>query len=318
MRINFHCRILTGLFSIFILNIVGLAEEKNSTDKVAATVNGDPIYESELSVSSKNNVLAIIDPEARNVKLERVIHSRIIRQFLKTNKIEVTEAEINAEVEDLRKNPPSAGCSCCRYPSLEAFMDANYYDMKELRGEISNNLGIDKYLDALWGIKYSSPEEQEKLIKKERPRLEKEYVRASQIFFNTYQNPDFRNNPDKVRKDIQAKALAAWRRLQKEDTFENVARQESDDTMSKSKGGLLGCIPIGVFGKSFSNAISELKAGEYSKPVETTLGFHIIRREVITKNDALNILKDDFKNQSWPDIETKAVQDAEVKQNKPQ
>lgn len=320
MKTNLQCCILTGLFLGFILSNVGLAEENNSTDKVAATVNGEPIYESELLFSSRNffNFLGSSDNDARKIRLERAIHSKIIGQFLKTNKIEVAETEINDEIEQLRKNPPSAGCACCGYPTLEAFMESNYLEIKDLRRDIANNLGIAKFLDALWERKYPSSKEREELLDKERPRIEKEYVRASHIFFNTYQNPDFRDNPYGVRKEMRAKAYAAWERLQKGDTFENVARQESDDTMSKCKGGLLGCITIDVFGKSFFMVVSELKKGEYSKPLETTLGFHIIRREPMTKNDMLKILKDDFKNQHWDEIESKAVRDAEVKQNKPQ
>ena len=212
MHIRFRSCCMTLAVSVLFLNTCLMAEDKTA-DKVAATVNGEAIYEREISVAAGlGDAIGVVSDKARQIRLERVIRSRIIGQYLKANKIEVTETEIDGEVEIARKNPPSAGCSCCRYPTLEAFMEANYYDMKELRGDILNTLGIDKYLNSLWEKEYPAGEKQEKLIQKERPRLEKEYMRVSHIFFNTFQNPELEKSPDKVRKETKEKALVAWRR----------------------------------------------------------------------------------------------------------
>jgi len=61
------------------------------------------------------------------------------------------------------------------------------------------------------------------------------------------------------------------------ETFDKVAATVSDDTMNKMNGGLLGCIKIGTFGNVLRDAKAQLKdGGEYSKPLESPFGFHII------------------------------------------
>ena len=183
--------------------------------------------------------------------------------------------------------------------------------MKELRNGISNSLGIDKYLNALWEKEYPA-EKQEELIKRERPKLEKEYVRVSHIFFNTFQNPEMENSPDKVRKETKARAMAGWKRLQKGDSFEAVVKAVSEDTFSRIDGGSLGYVKINYFGDSFEKAVSKLKPGEYSEPFESTLGFHIIRKEILTKKNILSILKDDYCSKLWIDTEKRIVNEARI------
>ncbi len=191
-------------------------------------------------------------------------------------------------------------------------MEANYYDMKELRNGIRNTLGIDKYLDALWEKEYSAGERQEILIRKERPRLEKEYVRVSHIFFNTFQNPEIESRPEKVRNEARSRAQSAFDRLRKGEPFGIVAKQVSEDTFSKSGGGSLGCIPFNYFGDKAAKAISKLETWEYSEPVESTLGFHIFLREPITRNNILALLKESFTSKKREDIETSMTKEAKV------
>ncbi len=59
--------------------------------------------------------------------------------------------------------------------------------------------------------------------------------------------------------------------------FEEVARRESDDSVSGKDGGNLGKGPKGRFVKAFEDAAYQLKVGELSAPVATQFGFHIIR-----------------------------------------
>ena len=59
--------------------------------------------------------------------------------------------------------------------------------------------------------------------------------------------------------------------------FEDVAKRESADTVSGSRGGDLGRGPTTQYVAEFGNALKTLKIGELSQPVETPFGFHIIR-----------------------------------------
>ena len=59
--------------------------------------------------------------------------------------------------------------------------------------------------------------------------------------------------------------------------FENMAGKFSDDSKTKAKGGYLGFIGINQFDKIFEDAAFALENdNDYSKPIETDIGFHII------------------------------------------
>lgn len=74
--------------------------------------------------------------------------------------------------------------------------------------------------------------------------------------------------------------------------FENMAAKFSEDTKSKSKGGYLGYFGVNQYELSFENTAFALKAdNDFSKPVETKLGYHIIKRLSKRDNSDINRLR---------------------------
>ena len=79
-----------------------------------------------------------------------------------------------------------------------------------------------------------------------------------------------------VDKEDQAKAIVAS--LKKGAKFEDIAKKQSKDPGSGSKGGDLDWATPGNFVKEFSDAMVALKKGQITEqPVKTQFGFHIIR-----------------------------------------
>ncbi len=74
------------------------------------------------------------------------------------------------------------------------------------------------------------------------------------------------------------KALAIWKRAQKED-FEVLAREVSEDPSVTQNGGYVGWISAMRTPYSFENMAYSTPAGQVSKPVRTFIGYHIIRVE---------------------------------------
>jgi peptidyl-prolyl cis-trans isomerase D len=75
----------------------------------------------------------------------------------------------------------------------------------------------------------------------------------------------------------RAHALALRNEIAGGAKFEDVAKRESADSVSGSKGGDLGRGLASQYVTEFSNALKSLKVGELSQPVATPFGFHIIR-----------------------------------------
>lgn len=62
-------------------------------------------------------------------------------------------------------------------------------------------------------------------------------------------------------------------------SFETLATTFSEDDKTASKGGYIGVFGINKFEQAFEDAIYKLeKDGDYSQPVQTNLGWHIIKR----------------------------------------
>jgi len=95
-----------------------------------------------------------------------------------------------------------------------------------------------------------------------------------------------RNNP-KAENDLAKKALAdsLYTMLNAGAKFEDLAQQFSGDKASAAKGGYIGFFGINKYQNSFEDAVFALtKDGEYTRPVKTAVGWHIIKR--ISKENA--------------------------------
>ncbi len=74
----------------------------------------------------------------------------------------------------------------------------------------------------------------------------------------------------------QARAKSLHEQLVDKADFAELARQHSDDLGSKASGGLLEMSPRGVMDPAFEDALFSLKQGEFSQPVRSSFGWHII------------------------------------------
>ncbi|TYT23117.1 molecular chaperone SurA [Luteimonas viscosa] len=60
--------------------------------------------------------------------------------------------------------------------------------------------------------------------------------------------------------------------------FETVARESSDDTVSKDNGGDLGWFTQDEFGPEFGGQVAALQDGQVSAPFKTQAGWHVVQR----------------------------------------
>ena len=84
--------------------------------------------------------------------------------------------------------------------------------------------------------------------------------------------------------EAKVKIDSIYQELQNGSPFEKEARHLSEDKNTAPKGGYLGFFGIGQFELVFENKAFELKKdGEYSAPLQTSIGWHIVKR--ISKKD---------------------------------
>lgn len=92
-----------------------------------------------------------------------------------------------------------------------------------------------------------------------------------------------RGNPDPI---IKTRIDSLYNLILSGQSFEEIARVASDDKTSAAQGGSIGYIGINQFEPAFEDAAFKLnKDGDISMPVESSIGWHIIKR--IRKDDEL-------------------------------
>jgi parvulin-like peptidyl-prolyl isomerase len=156
------------------------------------------------------------------------------------------------------------------------------------------NKGFEKHVTTLWEKEYSSSEKVDALLNEKREQLESGYIKVAHIFFNSYQDPEFYKDKVGVTKKKKAQAEKAWERIRGGESFSDVAKDVSQDKVTRLTGGSLGSIPDNQFGPDFREAARKLKVGEFCRPVQSPWGVHVIKREEMTDDDLRGVLKSQF------------------------
>ena len=122
-------------------------------------------------------------------------------------------------------------------------------------------------------------------------------IKASHILISTNTKADA---SDEEKQEAEKKALEKAKKVIKElksgKKFKDLAKKYSDDKATSSNGGDLGYFQLGDMVVDFSNAVKELKKGEYTKePVKTQYGYHIILRTGEKDRAKLEDVKDTIK-----------------------
>lgn len=118
------------------------------------------------------------------------------------------------------------------------------------------------------------PTEAEKFYKDNPDRFKlPEMVRASHILLAAR-----RDAPPETVLEKETKAADLEARLKKGESFEDLAKQFSDDPNAKQTGGDLDFFGRERIMPEFADVAFKLKAGEVSAPVRTQFGFHIIKQ----------------------------------------
>jgi peptidyl-prolyl cis-trans isomerase C len=82
---------------------------------------------------------------------------------------------------------------------------------------------------------------------------------------------------ESVKKEKKAKAEELLARIKKGEDFSELAKQYSDDTATKNRGGVIGFFSKGSKEPAFEEAVAKLKKDEVSSPVLTGKGYDIIK-----------------------------------------
>lgn len=130
----------------------------------------------------------------------------------------------------------------------------------------------------------------------------------------------------KKQKGSKMKIDSLYKELGRGQDFGKLATNYSEDPNTNTKAGYLGFFGINKFDKAFEDAAFKLKSdGEYSSPVETQFGYHIIKRhsKKVEDDEAKRrrkiqgtITKDERFAAAKKGLVKKIIEEVDLKQNK--
>lgn len=252
-------RILTILVSVAAFSVVflggilsaNLAGAKDEGD-IVAVINGLPITREEFYTR--------MEEEIGEQMMNQLIAETLV---LSVKDVEVTDEEIQAEIEAIKAN----------YPGDEYFQQvlAQYgLTMERLTREVRINLILQKLAEAEVTI---TDEEIRAYFEQNKADLNTpKQVRSSHILVDSLETAN------KLIAELEAGA-----------DFAVLAQQWSKDTGSAVQGGDIGYITFDdPIVPEYLDAVFSLKVGEISAPVKTQYGYHIIKvTDIIEAKEAV-------------------------------
>ncbi len=252
----------------------GTKETVAEAKKVAATVNGQPIYEVQLK--------PLVDKELKKLKkfakrsdgpdvikrlqkkaLATLIDAKLVHQESQKLVIEDFDEKIQQSVDDIKK--------IRRTPEgFEQFLKSKNLTVERLKESLKTRVRLDEYLKQQ-GVKDPEiPEERIKEFYDSNPNnyAVEEAVKVSHVLIkvaDAEQKEEAREKAEKIRQEI----------LDGKD-FAEMAKEHSACN-SASGGGDLRYVKKGFMPKEFESVAFAMEEGAVSEVVETKFGFHIIK-----------------------------------------
>lgn len=234
-----------------------------------ATVNGDPIRRFEYEKTLGDAIsyyqqygINLYDPkeasfflELKKQVLSHMIDNKIITQEAKKENIKITPSDVDTRIEEIKKS----------FPSEKDFFEAlakQKISMGELRNILEQQLTAEALFKKLTSnVKISEPE-----VKAYYDEHKKEFVQPEQIHLRH------------ILVKTEQEANNIYDQLKEGKDFAVLAKEYSIDTPTKDKGGDLGWISKASLVPDLTKAADALKDNEFSKPVKSPFGYHIIEK----------------------------------------
>ncbi len=241
---------------------------------ILARVNGETVTRMELEDSVRSleaRARGPIPPDQRDQiyrqVIEQLVGYKLLQQEVKSRKIAVTDADVDARLAEIKK----------QFPSEDLFMQtiiSQGLTLERLKTDQRRDMAIQKLIEGAIADKVAvTPQQVEEFYKSNPDQFKQgERVRASHILIAVPEAADAA-----AKAQAKTKAEGILKDLKAGKDFAALAKQHSQDPGSAVNGGDLGFFQEGAMVGPFNDAAFSLKPGATSDLVETQFGFHIIK-----------------------------------------
>lgn len=268
-KILYSLLLATALFSGDVLHAEVI-------DKIAVAVNNEvitegeisrmlaPIYEQYKTLYNGAELIKKLE-EARQRIIEQLIGDRLILSEARRLNIEANEKEINARIEDARSRFASKG-------DFDKALFLQRITLKELKARYRDQIITRRLIDEKVGSKVAIT-----------PVEISNYYATHKDEFKQPSEVKLRNiliKPKDGLPPYKAANLAkeVFRRLREGGDFAGLAKVYSDGPGAED-GGMMGYVKKGDLLPEIEKVVFNLKVGQVSDVVQTSLGYHILKVE---------------------------------------
>jgi peptidyl-prolyl cis-trans isomerase C len=240
---------------------------------VLARVDGEPISRAEFERAVKNiegRAGGPIPAERRDEIfrdiLDQLVAYRALVQESRARKVTVTEPEVEARIDAIRKQFPDEG-------AFDKALAERGLSLDRLRADTREEMLVAKLVESEVKPQIDVTESDIKAFYDQNPERfqQPEQVRASHILIRLAEG-----GSEEQKKAARAKAEDVLAKVKAGGDFAALARQHSQDG-SAQQGGDLNFFQRGQMVPPFEEAAFALQPGQVSGIVESPFGFHIIK-----------------------------------------
>jgi foldase protein PrsA len=222
----------------------------NVGEEAVAIIDDEPI--------TANEVYEVMLQQVGRQTVDGLIIERLIERAAKTENIEVTEADLNTEIDKVKSN----------FGSEEEFnqqLESYGLTLEALKAQLTTQVQLDKLIAPK--VQISDEILQNYYDENKETYTTPEQVQASHILVET------KEEANEILELLKGGA-----------DFATLAQERSKDPGSGANGGDLGFFGRGQMVPPFEEAAFTLEIGQLSEVVESEFGFHIIK--VVDKKPA--------------------------------
>lgn len=211
---------------------------------------------------------------------EYLVTLEILRQEAPALKVTVTEAEVRAEMERMKK-------MFLGEEEFEGALKAHGLTLEQLTQSLREGLLIERMKAAVAGDMTVSEEEAQAYYEAHKSEyVEQESREVRHILISPFAKAmDGTVATSATQQEWDAAKVEAERarsEIQNGSNFVTVVEKYSDDEATSGSGGVLGAVTRGLMVPAFEVVVFSLQAGEISQPVKTQYGYHVIEVTDIT------------------------------------
>jgi len=222
---------------------------------------------------------------------QELVNNELLRQEAYRRRLKVTRADINKRIDEIvQLQLVSARQQYERDKDFRDFVRRQYGSFDAMVDDLRRQIRQQK-----------SALEQELLMEKLRQSIEQEVKVTEKDLLDTYTKfrlrhifvsadrflPKDKQPTDQDKVEARRKALERAKELRerilKGEDFAKLAEKESDDPVTKRKGGDLGELSLDAarwrLGEDAMSILPKLKVGDVSEPIEGFNGYHIVKLE---------------------------------------